>query len=540
MTKFFAFILAVLLAASSVAIAQEETEKPEAQETGPETVVDMAPVIVDGNELFVIRGSSALPASKRAAQITTAILTAADASQNKRVKMEIIKVPLGLELRAAGELIMTVTEADGTFEQMGQDVLATLFSDAIEEAILTYRAERTDEALVDSSIEALIWTALFALVSYLMLHFRKKLPDSVAKFVETRVSNAQDATNELVRGSAIGGLVRYTLRVLFLLILFVLFYYYLTFVLLAFAETRPFAQLLLTYVTSPIIVVLLGFLNYIPDLLTLLIIVLLTRYILKGCRLFFDNLEAGTIRLRNFEHHWIWPTFNILRVIIIMIAVVISFPYLPGSDSAAFQGLTILVGVMVSLGSNSVISNMLSGLFLIYRRSMNIGDRIKVGEHVGDVVQIKLMETDIKSIKNELISIPNSQLMNSEVVNYSNKIDERGLLLHTTVGIGYEEPQDKIEAMLIEAANRTYGLNKSPQPFVLWIALADYAINYQINGYTRRGSQMHKILSDLHRNIVDVFNENGVQIMTPSYMADPEELKIPTEDWNGSLTAPPD
>jgi len=540
MNRFFTCFLAVWLTTSGTAFAQEEPEKPEVQETGGANAVEMAPVEVDGNELFVVRGSSAYPAPERAARIVSDILAVADDSEAKQVKMEIVEGALGSEVRAGGKLIVTVTEADGEFEQIGHDVLASLFSDAIEEAILSYRSERTDEALVDSSIEALVWTALFALVSYLMLHFRKKLPDRIAKFVEKRVSNAQDSTNELVQASAIGGLVRYTLRVLFLLILFVLFYYYLSFVLLAFAETRPFAQLLLTYVTSPIITVLLGFLNYIPNLLTLLVIAVLTKFILKGCRLFFENLEAGTIRLRDFEHHWIWPTFNILRVIIIMIAVVISFPYLPGSDSAAFQGLTILVGVMVSLGSNSVISNMLSGLFLIYRRSMNIGDRIKVGEHVGDVVQIKLMETDIKSIKNELISIPNAQLMNSDVVNYSNKIDGRGLLLHTTVGIGYEEPQDKIEAMLIEAANRTDGLNKSPQPFVLWTALADYAINYQINGYTRRGSLLPKILSDLHRNIVDVFNENGVQIMTPSYMADPEELKIPTQDWDGSLAGAPD
>lgn len=145
------------------------------------------------------------------------------------------------------------------------------------------------------------------------------------------------------------------------------------------------------------------------------------------------------------------------------------------------------------------------------------------------------METHLKSIKNELISIPNAQLMNSDVVNFSKNTDSSGLLLHTTVGIGYEEPPEKVEAMLIEAAHRTTGIKARPEPFVLWTALADYAINYQINGYTTRGSIIPKIRSDLHRNIVAVFNENGVQIMTPSYMADPPEPKIPTEDWDGHL-----
>jgi len=178
---------------------------------------------------------------------------------------------------------------------------------------------------------------------------------------------------------------------------------------------------------------------------------------------------------------------------------------------------------------------MMAGLFVIYRRSTNIGDRIKVGDQVGDVVEIKMMETLIKSVKNEMVSIPNAQLLNSEVVNYSRKIDGRGLLVHTTVGIGYEEPQDKVEAMLIEAARRTRDLKQSPEPFVLWAQLADYAINYQVNAFTTRGSSLPRILSDLHRNIVDVFNENGVQIMTPSYEADPEELKIPAEPWDGTL-----
>ncbi|MFT4960331.1 MAG: small-conductance mechanosensitive channel [Paracoccaceae bacterium] len=272
-----------------------------------------------------------------------------------------------------------------------------------------------------------------------------------------------------------------------------------------------------------------------PNMITIGIVVGMTRGLIKGSFIFFQNIEAGTISIKNFEKHWIWPTYNIVRVTLMIIAAIICFPFIPGAESEAVKGLTLLVGVMVSLGSNSVVSNVLAGLFVIYRRSMNIGDRIRVGEHVGDVVQIKLMETYIKSIKNELISIPNGQILNSDVINYSSKIDGRGLLLHTTVGIGYEEPQAKIEAMLIEAAKRTQNLKNSPTPFVLRAALADYAVNYQINAYTTRGSIMPKITSDLHSNIIDVFNENDVQIMTPSYIADTDIPKIPQQGWDGEL-----
>ena len=528
-------LLALCLWGMSLAQAQQAPEDVPLTEETAENLVFSAPVIVDGEELFLVRGSSALPANERAENVSTRIISVAESSESSAVAIEIRDSDLGKTILANGKMITVTTEADSDMEQMDMDVLSALHGEAIEQAILLYRANRSDDARVGSVLEALVWTAVFALVAGLVVKLRNWLPDRVGKMVESRVVGVQEATNDMVRGSAVAGLVQYALRMVMLLILIILLYYYLSLVLLSFAETGPFAELLITYVTDPILGVLLGFVSYLPNFVAIAVIAALTRFLIKGARLFFENVEVGAITLKNFEATWIWPTFNIIRVILVLVAIVISFPYIPGSDSAAFQGLTILVGVMVSLGSNSVIANLLAGVFVIYRRSTNIGDRIKIGEHVGDVVQIKLMETHIKSIKNELISIPNAQLLNSEVINYSSKIDGRGLLLHTTVGIGYEEPQEKIEAMLIQAAHRTTGLKKSPEPFVLWTALADYAINYQINAYTTRGSSLPKMLSDLHRNIVTVFNENNVQIMTPSYERDPEVPKIPQTEWDGRL-----
>ncbi len=535
MRLFVSMLLALCLWGMPLAQAQQAPEDAPPTEETAENLVFSAPVIVDGEELFLVRGSSALPANERAESVSTRIISMAESSESSAVTIEIRDTDLGKTIFANGKMITVTTDADSEMEQMDMDVLSALHGQAIEQAILLYRANRSDDARVGSVLEALVWTALFALVAGLVVKLRNWLPDRVGKLVESRVVGVQEATNDMVRGSAVAGLVQYALRMIMLLILIVLLYYYLSLVLLSFAETGPFAELLITYVTDPILGVLLGFISYLPNFVAIAVIAALTRFLIKGARLFFENVEVGAITLKNFEATWIWPTFNIIRVILVLVAIVISFPYIPGSDSAAFQGLTILVGVMVSLGSNSVIANLLAGVFVIYRRSTNIGDRIKIGEHVGDVVQIKLMETHIKSIKNELISIPNAQLLNSEVINYSSKIDGRGLLLHTTVGIGYEEPQEKIEAMLIKAAHLTAGLKKSPEPFVLWTALADYAINYQINAYTTRGSSLPKMLSDLHRNIVTVFNENNVQIMTPSYERDPDVPKIPQAEWDGRL-----
>ncbi|MBL4768485.1 MAG: mechanosensitive ion channel [Rhodobacteraceae bacterium] len=536
-------ILALTMAFSlwqSPAIAQSSgTNTAETGTSGGEPdATFVSPVVIDGVSIFSVRGTTALPADKRAENVQNQLLAIAEASEETSVKVEFEPGELGFRILADGQLVSITTNADAEYEKVDLFVLASIQSKAVEKAILDYRAGRTDEARVHSAYVVLAWTVGFAAMTLILLRLRKSIPRRVERFVEAKFSDVQTATKDVVKSHAVAALARYFVQFFILIIIFASFYYYLSLILLSFAETKPFAQLLITYVTSPVFNILKGFVAFIPNMITIGIVVAMTRGLIKGSFIFFQNIEAGTISIKNFEKHWIWPTYNIVRVTLMLIAAIICFPFIPGAESEAVKGLTLLVGVMVSLGSNSVVSNVLAGLFVIYRRSMNIGDRIRVGEHVGDVVKIKLMETYIKSIKNELISIPNGQILNSDVINYSSKIDGRGLLLHTTVGIGYEEPRAKVEAMLIEAAKRTPNLKNSPTPFVLCSALADYAVNYQINAYTTRGSIMPKITSDLHSNIIDVFNENGVQIMTPSYIADTDIPKIPPQEWDGELAIP--
>jgi small-conductance mechanosensitive channel len=532
----FALFMIVALWQTS-ALAQENRSAPtehEAATAVPDSTF-ISPVIIDGIQLFSIRGTTALPADVRSLNIQEHILEIAETSEQTSVEMTIVRGDLGYEIHADGQFVSITTEADAHYEQVEIIVLANIHSDAIKKAILAYRSARTEEARVHSAYEVLSWTTGFAILVLVLLRLRKSIPRRVERYVDAKFSDVQEATKDVVKSHAVAALARYFVQFIILIIMFGSFYYYLSLVLLSFAETKPFAQLLITYVTAPVIAILTGFVAFIPNMITIGIVVAMTRGLIKGSFIFFQNIDAGTISIKNFESHWIWPTYNIVRVSLMLIAAIICFPFIPGAESEAVKGLTLLVGVMVSLGSNSVVSNVLAGLFVIYRRSMNIGDRIRVGEHVGDVIQIKLMETYIKSIKNELISIPNGQILNSEVVNYSTKVDGRGLLIHTTVGIGYEEPQTKIEAMLIEAAKRTPNLKNTPVPFVLRAGLADYAVNYQINAFTTRGSIMPKMMSDLHSNIIDVFNENNVQIMTPSYIADTDIPKIPAQEWDGEL-----
>lgn len=423
--------------ASPPANAQEALPQPSEEEIA-QAEAFRAPVIVDGDTLFHIRGSSALPAPERAENIQNAIITVAESSERPDVNITFEETELGTRILADGVIVTIVTAADAELEQIDPKVLTSLHADAIREAIRSYRANRTDEARVSSAIEAGAWTLGFAVFVVTILWLHRRIRRRTLSVVRRYLRDVEEATAKSVQAEAIAALIRYALSFVLLVIFFLGFYYYLSFVLLAFAETRYFAHLLLTYLTEPVLLIFRGIISYVPNLIMLALIAWVTMYIIKGMRVFFDAVEAGTFDLGDFEKHWVNPTFNIARVVVILIALVFAVPYIPGSDSAAFQGLTILVGAMLSLGANSVVGNMLAGLFVIYRRSTSIGDRIQIGDHIGDVVQIKLMETHLKSIKNELISIPNAQLMNSDVINFSKPTDGNGLLVHTTVGIGYE------------------------------------------------------------------------------------------------------
>jgi small-conductance mechanosensitive channel len=268
--------------------------------------------------------------------------------------------------------------------------------------------------------------------------------------------------------------------------------------------------------------------------------VIVARYLLRVLRLFFDAISRGGVALQGFEPEWATPSYRLVRLAVIIFTAVVAYPYIPGSGSEAFKGISIFLGVMFSIGSSSFISNIVAGYALIYRRAFKLGDRVKIDDVVGDVVQTRLQVTHLRSLKGEEVIIPNSLILNSKVVNYSSLAGKHGLILHTTVGIGYEIAWRKVEAMLLAAAERTRGLAHEPTAFVLQKELGDFAITYELNVYCNDAQAMTSLYTALHRNILDVFNEHGVQIMTPAYEGDPAQPKIvPKEQWfAASATAP--
>jgi small-conductance mechanosensitive channel len=278
----------------------------------------------------------------------------------------------------------------------------------------------------------------------------------------------------------------------------------------------------------------------IPNLIFLVIVVVLARWMIRLIRLFFDAVDRGSVSLSGFEPDWAKPTYKIVRLVIIAFAVVVAYPYIPGSSTAAFKGVSLFAGVVLSLGSSSIISNLLAGFTMTYRRTFRVGDRVRIGDVVGDVLDIRLQVTHVRTPKNEEVVVPNSVILGSAVTNYSSLAGSRGLILHTTVGIGYETPWRQVEAMLVLAAERTPGMLREPAPFVLQRALGDFCITYELNAFCDRADRMAFLYAGLHRSILDVFNEYGVQIMTPAYEGDPEQPKVvPREQWYTAPAAPP-
>jgi small-conductance mechanosensitive channel len=219
---------------------------------------------------------------------------------------------------------------------------------------------------------------------------------------------------------------------------------------------------------------------------------------------------------------------------------VLIFPYLPGSDSEIFRGVSVFIGILFSLGSSSAISNIIAGIVITYMRPFKIGDRIKIGEMTGDVIEKTLLVTRLRTPKLEEITIPNSSVLSGNTINYSSNTKNEGLIIHSTVTIGYDVPWKDMHQALIDAALRTPEIINQPQPFVLQTSLDDFYVSYQINAYVKEVNRLAAIYSGLHQNIQDVCNERGIEIMSPHYRAlrDGNTSTIPADQLPEGYEAP--
>jgi small-conductance mechanosensitive channel len=489
-----------------------------------------APVTLDGKTLFLVRGLTAYPAERRAETISQRIKAIAADRSIPTASLRVVEAPDRSNILAGDRFVMSVVDADA--EGVTRQLLAERIHLAVAEAIAAYRHDRSPRVLAVNTLYALGATLVAFLLWFALRRAFKQLDALADRRFKARIEGLEQRSRRLLQAQQVRGAVHNLLSSIHILLLLVISYLYLDVVLGLYPWTRPFAQRLLAIFLDPLRSMGSAFLGVLPNLIFIAVLVLVARYVLKVIHLLFAGIDQGTITFSGFDREWAWPTHKIVRVFVIVFALVVAYPYIPGSESEAFKGISIFLGVLFSLGSSSFIANMIAGYTMTYRRAFRIGDRIRIDDISGDVVEMRLMVTRLRTIKNEEIVVPNSLILNSHVLNYSTLAQSRGLILHTTVGIGYETPWRQVEGMLRLAAERTPGLLKEPPPFVLQKALGDFAVTYEINAYCDNPQAMGRLYTALHQNILDVFNEYGVQIMTPAYEGDPAQPKVvPKEQW---------
>lgn len=501
------------------------------QHASDRLVVDSAQVRVDGQLLFHVRGIAAYPAERRAGEIAAKIKALA---ADETIAPDSLRMETGADGRKMFYLGETfqfgLFEADAEIEGVPLEVLAEVVKGRVKESIEAYRHDRSFGVVVRNTAYTVLLTLLLVAVLFglqkLFHWFDRLAGDTLKKQIET----LEEKSLKLVRAQRIWTVLRKSLVALRYILIALIAYLYLNTVLSLFPLTREVGNLLLTLVVEPLMRVMQAILAYIPSLIFLVIVVLLARYLLGSIRTLFGAIHRGSVHFENFDPEWAWPTYRLVRVAVIVFALVIAYPYIPGSDSGAFKGISLFLGVLFSIGSTSVIANFVAGYTMTYRRAFRVGDRVRIGDTVGQVAESRLLVTHLRTIKNEEVIVPNSLILNSNVINYSSLAAKDGLILHTSLGIGYEVPWRQVEAMLLMAAQRTAGLLAEPKPFVLQTGLGDFAVNYELNAYCGNAEDIPGRYSELHRNILDVFNEFGVQIMTPNYETDPVQPKLVTKD----------
>ena len=493
------------------------------------------PVSLDGKVLFTIKTARGpYSAQKRAADTSSDLL---DAARNEHVAGSIRLVPGENDtlLLAGRTFLMSVTDADARLEGRSRDLLAKDRARTLGSAMAAYQQGRAPLVIARRlALAFACWVGLALLLAGLRLVSRRvriAIDRRYERFFASRQlgsfhrhfrSQLQGISNAFIRGMAI-----LTAAVAVLMTL--------SYSLSLFPETAGISLEVFDQLGSAAGYVGRSFVAYLPHLAVVLFVIVITWVFIRILGAVSKAIESGAISVPGFETEWTAPTRRILAFVLVVVGLVVIFPYLPGGDSPAFRGISIFIGVLVSLGSSSAMGNLIAGVILTYMRPFRIGDRVRISETVGDVLERSFLVTRLRTIKNVEIIVPNAMVLGAHILNYSTNAKAEGLILCLQVTIGYETPWRTVHRLLIDAALVAPGILTDPWPFVLQKGLNDFHVTYELNAYTDEACRMEPILSELYQRIQDEFSRAGVEIMSPSYVAlrDGNEITIPA-DANGT------
>lgn len=498
------------------------------------------PVVADGDTLFYLFTKRGGYTPQQRAQMTGAAVEELGKRFNLRPdSVSIDHSDIVSDLMYGNKVLLSLTDQDALWEGVSRDSLAK----ERRENVISKLHEMKAEHSIWRMAKRILYFVLVIVGQYLLFRLTnwlfRKLKARILRLKDTKIKpvsiqgyellDTQKQANLLVFLASVGRYILMALQLLFTVPL----------IFIIFPQTEGLAYRLLGYIWNPIRGIFVSIVDYIPKLFTIIVIWYAVKYLVRLVFYLAREVEAGRLKFNGFYPDWAMPTFHIIRFLLYAFMIAMIYPYLPGASSGVFQGISVFVGLIVSLGSSTVIGNIIAGLVITYMRPFKMGDRIKLNDTIGNIIEKTPLVTRIRTPKNEVVTVPNSFIMSSHTVNYSTSAREYGLIIHTEVSIGYDIPWRRVNPLLIEAALNTPGVVDDPRPFVLETSLSDWYPVYQINAYITDANRMAQIYSDLYQNIQDKFNEAGIEIMSPHYMAvrDGNETTTPKDDLRNSDSA---
>ena len=499
------------------------------------------PVVADGDTLFYLYTKRGGYTPQQRAQMTGSAIEELGRRFNLRPdSVSVDHSDIVSDLMYGNKVLLSLTDQDALWEGVSRDSLANERRQNVVDKLHEMKAEhgiwRMAKRILYFALVIVAQYFLFRLTNWLF----RKLKVRILRLKDTKIKpvsiqgyellDAQKQANLLVFLASVGRYILMGLQLLFTVPL----------IFIIFPQTEGLAYRLLGYIWNPIRGIFVGIIDYIPKLFTIIVIWYAVKYLVRFVLYLAREVEGGRLKINGFYPDWAMPTFHIIRFLLYAFMIAMIYPYLPGSNSGVFQGISVFVGLIVSLGSSTVIGNIIAGLVITYMRPFKIGDRIQLNDTTGNIIEKTPLVTRIRTPKNEVVTVPNSFVMSSHTVNYSTSAREYGLIIHSEVSIGYDIPWRKVNELLIDAALNTPGVVDDPRPFVLETSISDWYPVYQVNAYIKEADKMPQIYSNLHQNIQDKFNEAGIEIMSPHYMAmrDGNETTIPKDDLRN--TSPTD
>ena len=536
-------LLLVLLQPAAPAFARQAASgnpSAPAPQPDPETEAVAAPVVLGGDPIiWIAAGAGPYTPQLRAERISERLKSITRDRSISNPTVTVTENEGSSELRAGTRLLMVVTQQDAGALGTARAPLAAEYGRELEAAIRAERLRYAPATLMRSGVYGAVATLALAISIWIVYRVTRRVRNWIDRrwrqHGSLRVQQAEIVSADRIAHTA--DLIVRGVRAIAILLLVDL---YLTYTLGLFPWTRAVSRSLVGYVATPFRAAGSAFLGYLPKLVFVIVIAGIIYFAIRLVTLFFNQIKHGRIVFASFPAEWADPTNKIVRILLIAFGLVVAFPYLPASDSPAFAGVSVFMGVLFSLASSSALSNMIAGIVLTYTGAFRLGDRVKVGESFGDIIETSLLATRVRTIKNEDITIPNSLVLGTSILNYSRASKSLGLILHTSVTIGYDAPWRQIHDLLISAALSTPGIVADPRPFVWQTALNDFYVTYEINAYTHSPREMIDIYAALHARIQDEFYAAGVEIMSPHFTAirDGNTMAIPEAFRGAGYRAP--